>query len=99
MKNDEFNYVKVTNERDGFSSFEFGATQDSEETSFSDNKDNIREKLMGKELESSLIDQAITTSDEYEFARFAPVESENSLENFYEKVITLIENVENSMKK
>ena len=63
------------------------------------NKDNIREKLMGKELESSLIDQVITTLDECEFARFAPVESENSLENFYEKVITLIENVENSMKK
>lgn len=63
------------------------------------NKDNIREKLMAKELESSLIDQVITTLDECEFARFAPVESENSLENFYEKVITLIENVENSMKK
>ena len=63
------------------------------------NKENIREKLEINSLEPSLIDRVISTLDECEFARFAPVESETSLENFYEKVITLIENVENSMKK
>jgi len=62
-------------------------------------KENIREKLEINSLEPSLIDRVISTLDECEFARFAPVESETSLENFYEKVITLIENVENSMKK
>lgn len=45
MKNDEFNYVKVTNERDGFSSFEFGHTQEDETFSFSDNKNNIRDEV------------------------------------------------------
>lgn len=45
MKNDEFNYVKVTNERDGFSSFEFGHTQEDETFSFADNKNNIRDEV------------------------------------------------------
>ena len=63
------------------------------------NKDNIREKLEGKELDANLIDQVIHTLDDCEFARFAPVESGKTLENFYEQVITLIEQVENSIKK
>lgn len=40
MRNDEFNSVNVTNEKENFSSFEFGKVQDTEFTFFSDNKNN-----------------------------------------------------------
>ena len=45
MKNDEYNVVKVTNERDGFSSFEFGKTQNDEVTSYKDNRNTLRDEL------------------------------------------------------
>lgn len=63
------------------------------------NKDNIREKLEGHQLDATLTDKVIKTLDECEFARFAPVASNNALEVFYEQVITLIEEVENSIKR
>ena len=45
MRDDEFNFVKINNERDGFSSFEFGHTQEDESFSFGDNKNNIRDEV------------------------------------------------------
>lgn len=45
MKRDEFNNVKITNERHGFSFSEFGFTQKNESTSFKDNKINIRDEI------------------------------------------------------
>ena len=45
MRDEEFNYIEIKNERDGFSSFEFGHTQNNESTSFSDNKNNIKDEL------------------------------------------------------
>lgn len=63
------------------------------------NKDNIREKLESHQLDAALTDKVIKTLDECEFARFAPVASSNTLEVFYEQVITLIEEVENSIKR
>ena len=62
-------------------------------------KENVSEKLVNRGVNEDLMKSFLDVLEECEFARFAPVESENSLENFYEKVITLIENVENSMKK
>lgn len=63
------------------------------------NKDNIREKLEEKDLDADLTNRVILALDECEFARFAPADSSNTLEKFYELVITLIEQVENSIKK
>lgn len=63
------------------------------------NKDNIREKLEEKNLDADLTNRVIQALDECEFARFAPADSSNTLEKFYEQVITLIEQVENSIKK
>lgn len=63
------------------------------------NKDNIREKLEEKYLDADLTNRVIQALDECEFARFAPADSSNTLEKFYEQVITLIEQVENSIKK
>lgn len=45
MRDEEFNYIEIKNEREGFSSFEFGRTQNNELTSFSDNKNNIKDEL------------------------------------------------------
>ena len=45
MKNDEFNYVEIKNEREGFSNFEFGSTQNAEFTSYADNKNSVRDEV------------------------------------------------------
>ena len=45
MRGDEFNSYNITNERDGFSDFEFGHTQNNESTFFKDNKTNIRDEV------------------------------------------------------
>lgn len=45
MRDDEFNFIEIKNEKDGFSSFEFGATQNEESTFFSDNKNDIKDEL------------------------------------------------------
>lgn len=45
MKNDEYNKITINNEKDGFSSFEFGNVQDAEYTFFADNKNNIRDEI------------------------------------------------------
>lgn len=63
------------------------------------NKDNIREKLATRNFNDDLTASVISTLDECEFARFAPVESGNTMEKFYNQVINLIENVEDSFKK
>lgn len=42
--NDEFNYVKITNEEDGVS-FEYGNTPESESASFSDNHDQLHDEV------------------------------------------------------
>lgn len=63
------------------------------------NKDNIREKLTDRLSDIGLIQQLMEALDECEFARFAPAESGNSMAQFYEKVITIIEQVDNAIKK
>lgn len=63
------------------------------------NKDNIREKLADRLSDIGLIQQLMEALDECEFARFAPAESGNSMAQFYEKVITIIEQVDNAIKK
>ena len=45
MRDDEFNVVKIENEREGFSDFEFGHTPNDESASFADNKNNIRDEV------------------------------------------------------
>ena len=45
MKSDEFNKVRITNEKHGFANYEFGHTQSSEYTFFSDNKINIKNEI------------------------------------------------------
>ena len=45
MRDEEFNHVNITNEKEGFSNFEFGYTQKEETASFSDNKNNIRDEV------------------------------------------------------
>lgn len=45
MRGDEFNSYNITNERESFSSFEFGHTQNNESTSYKDNKTNIRDEI------------------------------------------------------
>lgn len=63
------------------------------------NKDNIREKLAERLSDNTLIQNLMDALDECEFARFAPAESGNSMSQFYEKVITIIEQVDNAIKK
>lgn len=63
------------------------------------NKDNIREKLTSRNFNENLILSVIDTLDECEFARFAPVESGNTMDKFYNQVIELIEKMEDSLKK
>lgn len=63
------------------------------------NKDNIREKLSERLSDNVLIQQLMEALDECEFARFAPAESGNSMAQFYERVITIIEQVDNAIKK
>lgn len=45
FKDDEFNAVKINNEKDGFSSFEFGSTPNSESFSTGDNRSSPRDEL------------------------------------------------------
>lgn len=63
------------------------------------NKDNIREKLGNVLPNEDLINQLIQSLDECEFARFAPAQESGALDGFYEKVIAIIENIDNSIKK
>ena len=43
MKNDEFNHVKIVNEKDDF--YEYGSIQNTEYTFYDENKNPIREMI------------------------------------------------------
>ena len=68
---------------------------------FTDCVGAIEEGMKLDEFEKILpyIQQMMDALDECEFARFAPAESGLSMEQFYEKVITIIEQVDDAIKK
>ena len=73
MYNDDFNDVKINNEKDGFSSYEFGNVQDSEFTFFNDNKAKSNTELNEKEDTSE-------KSNEESNKKEKKVESQNKID-------------------
>lgn len=63
------------------------------------NRENIRENLEQHGVDPTLATDLLKVLDECEFARFAPAGSGDAMDQFYERVITIIENVDNSIKK
>ena len=63
------------------------------------NKDNIEEKLKSASVSDETTKELLDILDTCEFARYAPVESGNSMETLYEKTIDIISQLEEQVKK
>lgn len=62
------------------------------------NKDNISIKLTENNVPQELIDQFITTLNDCEFARYAPGDISQNMENVYNSAINTITKIENSIR-
>ena len=63
------------------------------------NKDNIEAKLKSCNVTDETTKELLEILDTCEFARYAPVESGNSMEALYEKTIDIISQLEEQVKK
>ena len=63
------------------------------------NKYNIEAKLVSSSVSEDTIKGLLDVLDTCEFARFAPVESGNSMDALYEKTIDIISQLEEQVKK
>ena len=63
------------------------------------NKYNIEAKLVSSSVSEDTIKGVLDVLDTCEFARFAPVESGNSMDALYEKTIDIISQLEEQVKK
>lgn len=63
------------------------------------NKDNIEAKLKSSCVSDETTKELLDILDTCEFARYAPVESGNSMETLYEKTIDIISQLEEQVKK
>lgn len=61
--------------------------------------DNISERLSERDVHQSTIDQFIGALDECEFARYAPGDPRGNMSKVFEKAMTAIEKIEETMKK
>lgn len=62
------------------------------------NRENIENVLNKESVQKELINEIIDILDTCEFERYAPVRAEQAMDNLYEKMITLIGNLENVLK-
>ncbi len=62
------------------------------------NKDNVRMKLEGKDVESVLIDEFIEALNNCEFARYAPGSDDTAMDAVYDSAMSVISKMENKIK-
>ena len=61
-------------------------------------KDNVEETLTNKGVDKELITSFINALNSCEFARFAPGDPAQAMDNLYQDAITVISKMENSIK-
>ena len=61
--------------------------------------DNIADRLTSRGVDETIVQQFIGAIDECEFERYAPGDPKGNMNKVYEKAMTAIEKIENSMKK
>jgi len=61
-------------------------------------RDNITERLAGRQVDNNTIGLFIQALEECEFARYAPGDSQGNMNKVYETAITAIEKIEDGMK-
>jgi hypothetical protein len=61
-------------------------------------KDNVEETLTNKGVDKELIASFINALNNCEFARFAPGDPAQAMDNLYQDAITVISKMENSIK-
>lgn len=61
-------------------------------------KDNIEEKLTQKNVSSAMISDFIKVLNDCEFARYAPGNQTEKMDNIYSSAIDIISKIENSIK-
>jgi tetratricopeptide (TPR) repeat protein len=61
-------------------------------------RDNISERLSYRQVDGETVQQFIQALEECEFARYAPGDTKGNMNKVYEKAITAIEKIEDSMK-
>lgn len=62
-------------------------------------KDNIQSELISRNVSEELIDVFIKCLNDCEFARYAPGDSNENMENVYEHAVSAITDMEDSIKK
>lgn len=62
-------------------------------------KDNVEEALIAKNVDNELIKAFIKALNDCEFARFAPGDPAQAMDNLYQDAINVISKMENSIKK
>ena len=62
-------------------------------------KDNVRERLMERQLADDIIDQFLHTLDDCEFARFAPGDPAATMDKIYASAEEVINKIESDLKK
>lgn len=62
-------------------------------------KDNVEEALIAKNVDNELIKTFIKVLNDCEFARFAPGDPAQAMDNLYQDAINVISKMENSIKK
>ncbi len=62
-------------------------------------RDNIREKLLAREVPGPLIDRTTALLDTCEMALFAPSAAPGGMQGAYEGALSLISELENTMQK
>ena len=62
-------------------------------------KDNVEEALIAKNVDNELIKTFIKALNDCEFARFAPGDPVQAMDNLYQDAINVISKMENSIKK
>lgn len=62
-------------------------------------KDNVEEALIAKNVDNELIKTFIKALNDCEFARFAPGDPAQAMDNLYQDAINVISKMENSIKK
>lgn len=63
------------------------------------NKDNVRERLLERGAQDELITNFLSVLNECEFARYAPGDPSQTMDNLYREATEVINNMENSIKR
>lgn len=62
-------------------------------------KENVRERLAEKQVDSQLVDEFISTLDECEFARFAPGDPADTMDKLYASAEDVINKMESDLRR